>query len=176
MVRGVRSPARPPFAVRFAYYAIGWRPHSWTAWAEAFVLSDAWPLVSTARNIVVYVLALQVFVHQHYSWRVLLFVASVLLLPWLLVNDRDIQRRREIARLRGSLPRPTPLLVLAAIALVGICVLRSGAVVDERARWIVGCATGSSLAAMITWQLIRNRRYDRLLPPIRARPMLFADR
>ena len=175
MVRGVRSPSRPPFAVRFAYYAVGWCPHPWTRWAEAFVLSDAWPLVTTARYIVPYVLTLRLLGGQRYTWQLLLLLASVLLLQGLLMNGRDIQRRREIARLRGVRPRPMPFLVFMPVALLGICALRSGVVVDERARWIVDGTIVSSLAAMTTWQVIRNRRYDPQLPRLRSKPLLFAD-
>jgi len=172
MVRGVRSPARPPFAVRLAYYVIGWCPHPWTAWAEGFVLSDAWPLVSTARRIVAYVLTLRVLGADRYPWQLLLFVASVMLLPGLLVTDRDIQRRREIGRLRGLLPRATPLLVVMPIVLLGLFLVRSGILIDDRARRFVEITVLSSLAGMI----IRSRRHDRLLPPLPSRPMLFADR
>jgi len=176
MVRGVRSLSRPPFAVRFVYYATGWWPDRWTAWAETFVLSDAWPLVSTARFIVVYVLTLRVVGSQRYSWETLVFVASVMLLPGLLATDRDVQRRREIARLRGMLPRPMPVLVFGSIVLLGIFVLRSGIVVDEHARRILNDMVLSSFATMIIWQVIRARRHQRLLPPLPARPVLFADR
>jgi hypothetical protein len=121
---------------------------------------------------VAYVLTLRVLGADRYPWQLLLFVASVMLLPGLLVTDRDIQRRREIGRLRGLLPRATPLLVVMPIVLLGLFLVRSGILIDDRARRFVEITVLSSLAGMI----IRSRRHDRLLPPLPSRPMLFADR
>ena len=171
---------QPPLRARLAYYMIGWRPQGvGRTWAEAFVLSDAWPLLRTAQWLVSLMVAsiiISIVDSQPWSWEAALILASLWVLPAMLLMDRDIQRRREIARLRGLLSRPPyPLFVFCSIVAVQISLLRRWLVVGERTHWMVHVAVVSSIMVTLAWSLKAKRRYDRMLPPLPSKPVRFAE-